>query len=107
MMLRRMMFVVLLLSTALSAQQAPILDPAMILRPPTDAWPTYHGDYTGRRFSTLTQITSDNVKNLTLAWVYRLNASQAFANIGGEGPDIADALQVRGLTTSSTQPAWL
>jgi len=60
---------VLLLSATLVAQQGPILDPSIILRPPTDAWPTYHGDYTGRRYSTLTQITSDNVKNLTLAWV--------------------------------------
>src|SRR5437762_2752755 len=54
---------------------------------PTDAWPTYHGDYTGRRFSTLKQINTTNVKNLTLAWVYRLNTSRAGAIVGGEGPD--------------------
>jgi len=53
---------------------------------PTDAWPTYHGDYTGRRFSTLKQINTTNVKNLTLAWVYRLNTSRAGAIVGGEGP---------------------
>ncbi len=54
---------------------------------PTDAWPTYHGDYTGRRFSTLKQINAGNVKNLTLAWVYRLNTSRGGAIVGGEGPD--------------------
>ena len=27
------------------------LDPAAMLKPPTDAWPTYNGDYTGRRYS--------------------------------------------------------
>ena len=54
---------------------------------PTDAWPTYHGDYTGRRFSTLKQINTTNVKNLTLAWVYRLNTSRAGAIVGGEGPE--------------------
>jgi len=77
-------------SVTLIAQQAP-LDPASILKIPTDSWPTYHGDYSGRRFSTLMQITSDNVKNLALAWVYRLNTSQALANIGGEGPDVPPA----------------
>ena len=54
---------------------------------PTDAWPTYHGDYTGRRYSTLKQINTSNVKNLTLAWVYRLNLSRTGAIVGGEGPD--------------------
>lgn len=34
----------LLLPPALLAQGP--LDPALLLKPPTDAWPTYHGDYT-------------------------------------------------------------
>src|SRR6516165_1227443 len=63
----------------------------VLLKPPTDSWPTYHGDYTGRRYSTLTQVNADNIKNLQLAWVYRLNTSQVFANVGGEGPDVAPA----------------
>jgi alcohol dehydrogenase (cytochrome c) len=46
--------------------------PARLSQPPTDSWPTFNGDYTGRRFSPLTQITSDNVHQLSLAWVYRL-----------------------------------
>jgi alcohol dehydrogenase (cytochrome c) len=33
-------------------------------------WPTYNGDYSGRRFSSLTQINASNVKNLVLAWTY-------------------------------------
>jgi alcohol dehydrogenase (cytochrome c) len=37
-----------------------------------DAWPTYNGDYSGRRYSTLTQINSDNVNTLTLAWMFRI-----------------------------------
>ena len=36
----------------LSAQS---LDPAKLLQPPTDTWPTYNGDYSGRRFSTLNE----------------------------------------------------
>src|SRR3954469_6181984 len=47
------------------------LDPATLLNPPADSWPTYHGDYTGRRHSRLTQITPDNVHQLTLAWAWQ------------------------------------
>jgi len=47
------------------------LNPATLINSPTDSWPTYNGDYSGRRHSSLTQINTSNVKNLTLAWVYR------------------------------------
>jgi len=60
----------------LNAQQAG-LDPATILKPLSDSWPTYSGDYTGRRYSALTQINQSNVKNLTLAWTTRLAAGPA------------------------------
>jgi alcohol dehydrogenase (cytochrome c) len=63
------------------------LDPALLGKPPVDAWPTYHGDYSGRRYSTLEQINTSNVKGLALAWVYRLNTSPSNAIIGGEGPE--------------------
>jgi acido-empty-quinoprotein group A len=69
------------------AAQGPSLDPALLLKPTVDSWPTYHGDYSGRRYSTLRQINATNVKNLTLAWVYRLNTSRTGALLGGEGPD--------------------
>jgi acido-empty-quinoprotein group A len=46
------------------------LDPAALLKPPTDTWPTYNGDYSGRRFSTLDQINAGNVGSLALAWVF-------------------------------------
>ena len=57
----------LVVSAALSAQQTG-LDPAEILKPLSDSWPTYSGDYSGRRYSTLKQINQTNVKNLGLAW---------------------------------------
>ena len=47
------------------------LDAASLLKPPTDTWPTYNGDYSGRRYSTLDQINSLNVNTLTLAWAFR------------------------------------
>src|SRR5881394_382402 len=43
------------------------LTPATLLKQPTDAWPTYNGDYSGRRFSPLTQINAGNVHTLSLA----------------------------------------
>ena len=50
------------------------LDPATILKPLADSWPTYSGDYTGRRYSALTQVNQTTVKNLTLAGRRPLNA---------------------------------
>ena len=37
----------LLAPAALVAQQGAALDPSTLLKPPTDSWPTYHGDYSG------------------------------------------------------------
>jgi alcohol dehydrogenase (cytochrome c) len=49
------------------------LDPAKLTQPPTDSWPTYNGDYSGRRFSPLSKINASNVDSLSLAWIYRVN----------------------------------
>jgi alcohol dehydrogenase (cytochrome c) len=46
-------------------------DEPTLVHPPADSWPGYHGDYSGRRHSSLTQITPQNVKNLTLAWAFQ------------------------------------
>jgi acido-empty-quinoprotein group A len=51
------------------------LDPAALTKPATDTWPTYNGDYSGKRFSTLDQINAGNVSSLTLAWVFHPHAS--------------------------------
>ena len=53
---------------------AQALDPALLTKPATDAWPSYAGDYSQRRYSSLTQIDSANVRHLTLAWVKHLTA---------------------------------
>jgi alcohol dehydrogenase (cytochrome c) len=47
------------------------LTPNALTRPASDTWPTYNGDYSGRRNSPLTQIDRSNVKNLGLQWIYR------------------------------------
>src|SRR4029450_8149159 len=52
------------------------LDPTLLLNPPRDSWPTYHGDYSGRRHSALTQITPANVRQMTLAWAFQTGQPQ-------------------------------
>jgi alcohol dehydrogenase (cytochrome c) len=52
----------------------PLLTAAELLNPAPDSWPTYSGDYSGRRYSGLSQINQSNVKNLTLAWSARVVA---------------------------------
>lgn len=49
------------------------LEDPQLLHPPADSWPLYHGDYSGRRHSPLTQITPQNVGSLSLAWAFQTN----------------------------------
>jgi alcohol dehydrogenase (cytochrome c) len=54
------------------------LDPRILLNPAPDSWPGYHGDYSGRRHSTLTQIDPQNVDELGLAWLFQSGQTAAF-----------------------------
>src|SRR6201997_978336 len=67
-----------MLSIPLSGQD---IDPSLVRAPGVQAsqllsrtikddWPSYNGDYTGRRFSSLTQITPQNVRHLQAQWVF-------------------------------------
>ena len=47
--------------------------------PPTESWPTYNGDYSGRRYSELTQINEATVKDLALKWSYQIGKNSAGA----------------------------
>ena len=58
----------LLLPAMLSIGQVSGVTPADLLKPLKESWPTYNGDYTGKRYSALTQVNRSNVKQLTLAW---------------------------------------
>jgi alcohol dehydrogenase (cytochrome c) len=51
------------------------LENSEILKPKPDSWPLYHGDYSGRRHSSLTQITPQNVSKLSIAWAFQTNQS--------------------------------
>jgi alcohol dehydrogenase (cytochrome c) len=49
------------------------LDHKFLLQPPTEIWPTYNGDYSGRRYSPLTQINQNSIGSLAISWMYRVN----------------------------------
>ena len=68
----------LLLAGLLSGQG---LDPKVLRQQPTSMWPTYNGDYSGRRFSPLKQINSNNVQNLSLAWAARFSSASSNAPV--------------------------
>jgi alcohol dehydrogenase (cytochrome c) len=52
------------------------VDPALLLKPPTDSWLTYHGDYSGQRHSRLSQITPENVNQLKEVWRFQTGQGQ-------------------------------
>jgi alcohol dehydrogenase (cytochrome c) len=62
-----------------------LLDPASLLKPLGEEWPSYSGDYTGRRYSALTQVNQTTVKNLSLLWTTRLAGGPANPFAGGRG----------------------
>ena len=68
----------LLAAATLAAQS---VDQALLLKPLANEWPTYSGDYSGKRYSALTQINQKNVRQLSLAWTRRL--------VNGPGPGAA------------------
>jgi alcohol dehydrogenase (cytochrome c) len=62
----------LLVVPAMLGGQGRGIDPSELLAPLGESWPTYSGDYSGRRYSSLKQINQTTVKQLTLAWTARL-----------------------------------
>jgi len=51
------------------------LNPQDLLKPLCRDWPTFNGDYSGRRYSALAQINQSNVRRLSLAWVLQAQSA--------------------------------
>src|SRR5437870_1398843 len=47
------------------------------VNPPAANWPSYNGDYSGRRYSNLAEITPNNVKQLHAQWVFHSRNSDS------------------------------
>ena len=65
-------FVVLCGGAAAVAQR---VAPETLLNPPADSWLTYHGDYSGKRHSTLTAITYTSMPKLSCRRIATLTGS--------------------------------
>src|SRR5262245_23603497 len=74
----RKLLVLVFVSAASMVLAAQSVNRDLLQKPLAESWPSYSGDYTGKRYSALTQINQANVKNLTLAWTRRL--------VAGPGP---------------------
>jgi alcohol dehydrogenase (cytochrome c) len=49
----------------------------LLVKPPAANWPSYNGDYSGRRYSALSEIDAGNVAELQAQWVFHaLNTSR-------------------------------
>ncbi len=72
-----------LLMPALLMGQGNGVTPADLLKPLNDSWPTYNGDYSGKRYSALTQVDRNTVKHLTLAWMTQVHPGTEQAAASG------------------------
>ena len=52
----------------------------LLAAPTAENWTSYNGDYTGRRFTALSQITADNVAQLRAQWVFHVRESTGLEN---------------------------
>ncbi|MBS1830935.1 MAG: acido-empty-quinoprotein group A [Acidobacteria bacterium] len=74
-----------LLVPALVLGQGKGVAPAELALPLKEGWPTYNGDYSGKRYSALRQVNASNVKNLSLAWMARLTPGVGNTQTGRRG----------------------
>jgi alcohol dehydrogenase (cytochrome c) len=71
----------LLLGAAQNRNEGPIsvsmdvLPSSLLVKPPAENWPSYNGDYSGRRYTALSQITPQNVDQLRAQWVFHSSSS--------------------------------
>ena len=49
----------------------------LLVAPPGQDWPSYNGDYSGRRYSALDQINTGNVRRLRAQWVFHSTNSES------------------------------
>ena len=100
------------LAAALAAAPAPLaaqtpggLDPATLTQPLEASWPTCSGDYTGRRYSLLRQVTTGTVQNLTLAWTRELDTGMPPLD-GPRAPTFTGGEGTGGASRTRRRPTW-
>src|SRR5205814_3145654 len=81
--------------------------------PATQDWPTYGGNLANQRYSALKQITTDNVKNLKGAWIYKIDTMSTLTSFESS-PIVVDGVlyltgphsQVYALNAKTGQELW-
>ena len=79
------LFIISILIPGLVVAQNFLVDPAKLANTLDGDWDTYSGDYSGRRYSNLTQVHKENVSDLTLAWTAEINFNVRRGNRDGNG----------------------
>jgi len=82
------LFLTYLGATALLFGQGGPVDPADLIKPLSDQWTSYSGDYSGRRYSLLKQVNVNTVKDLSLKWLntnIKTGCGPTGANAGDQG----------------------
>jgi alcohol dehydrogenase (cytochrome c) len=84
------------------------LDPSLLTKPATDSWPTYAGEYSQRRYSSLKQINQASLKGLTLAWISKLpigaGGGGGFPGVGSESAPTIVGGEATGSVTIAGPP---
>ena len=94
--MRSLRLAALLLACLPALLVSQLLNPRKLLEPATNTWPTYNGDYSGRRYSTLDQINAANIDSLTLSWMFRITNVTSQRGVGA--PEIKSTpLMVNGV----------
>src|ERR1700691_3571874 len=82
--IRRMRMAVLICLTALAGDKTPVAistaidvtSEDLLVQPPAANWISYNGDYSGRRFSSLSAINPGNLAGLRAEWVFHARDSK-------------------------------
>lgn len=90
-----LLHIALCLGTSIAIFVSPVLTAQKIAEPqgldpnalklfgqPQDSWPTYNGDYSGRRFSAISQINQKNIGSLKTKWKYKISGIAPLRGIG-------------------------
>ena len=74
--MKRALFLIVLIATSLQAQVSN--DRLLKSNQEPQNWLTYSGHYNAQRYSALSQITPENVKNLEQQWIFQARSLEKF-----------------------------
>jgi alcohol dehydrogenase (cytochrome c) len=95
---------------AITADVGPGIPFDEVAHPKNGSWPTYHGNLSGNRFSSLTQINTSNIEHLAPKWMFSIPAAPRALQVT---PVVADGVmyvtsvnEAYALNARSGQEIW-